>query len=391
MLWLSWTDRSRRCSGRTEKNSLLFEKDVLRVQKDGKYGLIDIDGKKVLNTEYDKIETLKGVQNSLIVEKNGLKGLVNNSGVTIINPNYKSITNLGDDYKKGYITVDSNDKYGIVNYSGVQLLENKYDKVEKIYGEKYFVVKEDNKQKVIDSKGEAVITKGFDEIKQIANSGVIFKKDNKYGLMGYDGKVKIEAEYSNLKEINTDIFAAKTNKKYGIIDADNKEKLNFEYQDIYYNTVAGIYVAENDEYKSSILDTDFNVKITGILSEINTDKGYMKLNIDGEYKYYNFKLEEKNEAEINADKTLFLSKKDGKYGFVDKDGKTVVDYTYDDATEQNAYGYVAVKKDGLWGSLNKEGKVVIEPTYDLNKNLLVDFIGKWHLGQDLNMNYYCDK
>lgn len=375
-----------------DKNSnMWYEKDVLRVQKNGKYGLIDIDGKKVLNTEYDKIETLKGVQNSLIVEKNGLKGLVNNSGVTIINPNYKNITNLGDDYKKGYITVDSNDKYGIVNYSGVQLLENKYDKVEKIYGEKYFVVKEDNKQKVIDSKGEAVITKGFDEIKQIANSGVIFKKDNKYGLMGYDGKVKIEAKYNNLKEINTDIFAAKTNKKYGIIDADNKEKLNFEYQDIYYNTVAGIYVAENDEYKSSILDTDFNIKITGILSEINTDKGYMKLNIDGEYKYYNFKLEEKNETEINADKTLFLSKKDGKYGFVDKDGKTVVDYTYDDATEQNAYGYVAVKKDGLWGSLNKEGKVVIEPTYDLNKNLLVDFIGKWHLGQDLNMNYYCDK
>ena len=72
-------------------------------------------------------------------------------------------------------------------------------------------------------------------------------------------------------------------------------------------------------------------------------------------------------------------------------GNEVQSYSTKNGIPQNTYGYVAVKKDGLWGSLNKEGKVVIEPTYDLNKNLLVDFIGKWHLGQDLNMNYYCDK
>ena len=66
-------------------------------------------------------------------------------------------------------------------------------------------------------------------------------------------------------------------------------------------------------------------------------------------------------------------------------------YIYDDATEQNKYGYVAVKKDGLWGSLDKNGKEVIEPKYKLEDNLKIDFIGKWHLGEDLNMNYYCEK
>ena len=29
--------------------------------------------------------------------------------------------------------------------------------------------------------------------------------------------------------------------------------------------------------------------------------------------------------------------------------------------------------------------------YELENNLVIDFIGKWHLGQDLNMNYYCEK
>ena len=79
------------------------------------------------------------------------------------------------------------------------------------------------------------------------------------------------------------------------------------------------------------------------------------------------------------------------YGYVNSKGIVVVDYIYDDAKEQNEYGYLAVKKDGVWGSIDKEGKTVIEPTYNLDNNLVIDFIGKWHLGQDLNMNYYCDK
>ena len=47
-----------------------------------------------------------------------------------------------------------------------------------------------------------------------------------------------------------------------------------------------------------------------------------------------------------------------------------------------------VQKDGKWGSVDSKGNVVIEPTYNLDNYLLVNFIGRWHLGQDINMNYY---
>lgn len=36
-----------------------------------------------------------------------------------------------------------------------------------------------------------------------------------------------------------------------------------------------------------------------------------------DYKYYNFKFEEKPASNLLTSNTLFLSKKDGKYGFVD--------------------------------------------------------------------------
>ena len=115
------------------------------------------------------------------------------------------------------------------------------------------------------------------------------------------------------------------------------------------------------------------------------------MRVDDEYKYYDLSCQEKTNIEVLEDNTLFLSKKDGKYGFVDKKGNVVVDYIYDDATEQNEYGFVAVKKDGKWGAIDKDGKVVVEPIYNLENNLKIDFIGRWHLGEDINMNYYCEK
>lgn len=85
---------------------------------------------------------------------------------------------------------------------------------------------------------------------------------------------------------------------------------------------------------------------------------------------------------------MFLSKQNDKYGFIDKQGNVVVDYIYDDAREQNEYGYISVKKDGLWGSLDKKGNIVSEIKYNLDNNLLIDFIGEYHLGVDINSMYY---
>ena len=374
-----------------KSENIRYEKNVLKVKKDEKWGLIDLEGKEIASPIYDKIETLKGIENSIIVEKDGKKGLLNDKGSKIIDTEYSDIQSLGDDYKNGYITINSENKYGIISFSGEKILENSYEKIENIYGDKYFVIKENGKQILIDKQGNKILSDGFDEIKQIANTGIIYTKQNKFGLMDFEGNIQIENEYDNLQEINTDIFKATKDGKTGIIDKDKNEKVAFEYKDSKYNKKAGIYITDDENYNSKILNSNFETKIEGILSEINTDDGYMKIKQGEEYKYYNFKFEQKDVKDILPSNNLFLSKQGEKYGYVDSKGNTVVDYIYDDAKEQNEYGFLAVKKDGLWGSINKDGVTVIEPTYNLDNNLVIDFIGKWHLGQDLNMNYYCDK
>ena len=209
--------------------------------------------------------------------------------------------------------------------------------------------------------------------------------------MSTSGDILIEAKYQDLKEAKEGIYIAKKDEKYGIIDENEEEKVPFEYTGIIYNEKANLFLAEDENYKTTIINDKYETKLNGVLVELNVNDKYIRMRVDSDYKYYNLNLEEITSQEALPNNTLFLKKEEGKYGYVDKKGNVVVDYVYDDATEQNECGFVSVKKDGLWGSIDKNGKTVIEPKYNLENNLKIDFIGKWYLGEEIGVNYYCDK
>lgn len=73
----------------TDGSDIWYEPNILKFEQEGKYGLIDFDGKLILNAEYDNIYALEGIQKNIVIEKNGQKGLVNTSmGEVIIKPEY---------------------------------------------------------------------------------------------------------------------------------------------------------------------------------------------------------------------------------------------------------------------------------------------------------------
>ena len=374
-----------------DNNNLWYEKNVLKVKKNGKYGLINLDGKELVTTQYEEIQTMKGIENCLKTKKEDKCGIVNSEGKVIIENKYADIAILGKDDKSGFVIKNEEGKFGVLNYLGIQVLEPKYEEVKNVYGNDMYVIKEANAEKLVNKDGNVVLETGYDKISSILKNkenGIIFEKEGKFGVMSLTGEVKINPEYQQLAEAKDGVLIAKNNDKYGIITIANEKKIDFSYTAIKYVESADIYVLETENASASIIDSNFETKLTGIVNQINEEKGYIKIRIGEEYKYYNFKFEEKTASDILSSNTLFLSKKDGKYGYVDKEGKVVVDYTYDDAKEQNSCGFAAVKKDGKWGAIDSKGNVAIEPTYNLDNYLEIDFIGKWHLGQDINLNYY---
>lgn len=86
-----------------------YEKRVLRYKEDGKYGLIDYDGKKITKPIYEEIEGLENKESELRIKQNGKYGVINQKGATLIKAEYDEV--IADGYynsqvqygKSGYI------------------------------------------------------------------------------------------------------------------------------------------------------------------------------------------------------------------------------------------------------------------------------------------------
>ena len=103
------------------------------------------------------------------------------------------------------------------------------------------------------------------------------------------------------------------------------------------------------------------------------------------------KEEANNNAAKMANPTLVPTQKNGKWGFVDKNSKVVIDYIYDEVTEMNKYGFAGIKKNGKWGSIDEEGKIIQNPTYKLDSLDEISFIGKYYkVTYDYRTTFYTD-
>lgn len=369
--------------------SIYFDSSAIKVMKDGKYGMINFEGKVLLPCEYEDVRPVKKIKNSFIVVKDGKLGLVDQSGNRIVDNKFTEISALTNKYEDGYILKDESGKYGVVNYSKKMVLECKYNEIKHVTGSGYYVVKDSDGLAIIDANGKVTARDGFDVVYSINSGNAIIEKDGKIGLITVNGDKKIDTKYSAMTYLFEGNYAVTLDGKTSIVDANDKTKLS-GYKSVHYFSDEGFIKAEKEDGTSDLIGTDFEVKVNGLVSEINIKKSYIKVRKDDTYKYYNFKLEEKSIQDVLPANTLFLKKENGKYGYVNKNGKTAVEFQFEDAREQNDFGYSAVKKNGKWGVIDSTGKMIVDFKYTLENNTVIDFIGSYHLAPDLNAYYYTD-
>ena len=371
------------------QNQVWYETSILKYVSNGKYGLIDFNGKLVLSPEYDNIYSLQGIEKSIVIEKEGKKGIVNSIGEIIVEPNYNDISSLTQEYSNGYIVKGDNEKYGIITPDKKQVLEIKYDSIDHVYGNNMYVVTEEGNHKIINNAGETVLEEGFENIKSIDGDKIVVQKDGKYGIVDKTGNELVPAEYEDLRYCFENSYIAKKDSKFGIIGIDNSVKAEFKYLSMDYVSSGNFIEADNENYSTEIIDKNFKVVLSDvIITEINDEKGFFRVRINNSYKYYNFNLEEKKAQDVLPTRTLFLVKENGKYGYENNKGERIVDCIYDDAMEQNEYGYCAVKQGNKWGVLKSDGNVLLAPSIDMSSYLVIDFIADYHLYNDLSLNAY---
>lgn len=351
-----------------------------------------------LFTQYNNLDVieLNGIETTTPFEKNLLKyqnrgkyGLINLEGDVVTEAIYDEITGLS--CKEGELLVKENEKYGVINNRGAELIKAKYDY---IAGDEYYA-----SQPNYQVSGYIVGEKKTDGYR--------------YGYLNGKRRMVLDTEYNEITRIggiqeeNTDkdiFLIARKNGRCGLIK-NRKTIIDFKYQDINYSGVSNLFIVTRNT-KSGVFTSTGKKVLDTKYDEITVHDAYIETVNNGEEAFFNLggkpmpkdRIPETSDQEesdnSNAKKavaSMVPEEKDGKWGFVDKNSKVVVDYQYDEVTDINKYGFAGIKKDGKWGSIDEKGNIVQEPIYQLDELDDISFIGKYYkIVYDSKEIYYTD-
>lgn len=397
-------------------SDLMYEKSILKYSKDGKYGIIDLSGKKITNAIYEDIDTLQFKEGELLVKKDGKYGVINIKGATIVKAQYDKIEvdkfyEEGNSYKKaGYIvskTTKEGYRYGYVNLEGKEIIEIKYNDLYRVMevnsDDTYIICAENgkygllkNNEKIIDNEYQSLL---YNE----SNNTVTALKGRKYGVLSLTGKTIIPFEYKQIDITGEYIYATTTDENVKIFDSTGKETnmsenraimnvTNTDYK-IYMDTANGktIYSIYRDEEKITkneytylqylydnyfvacdtngklgVIDTNEKTKIEfnyNSIQQIENTKMVQALNNNTKMtEIYSEKMEkisELKDATIQTNKEYFKIYNENETKYISNEGKELAN------TEVFTNNKIFAKKQGdKWGFVDASETKIIDFKYD---------------------------
>ena len=346
-----------------------------------RYGYIDNEGNKILDTNYNDLYRINYEgETYLICAENGKYGLFNKDK-NIIPNEYQAITYIEGD---NLCLVQKGKKYGIITLEGSMILQVRYNQID-INGDYIYTTDENSEIKVYDKKGNEVEVNQNTTISTIQENPeykIYIDTSNGTTLYSiYQGENKItNGNYNYIGYLsNNNYIASRQNEKLGVIDQNENIKLEMKYDTI--RKIDGTNLVEADIQSTNTIEIySSNLEKIAEMNNatLTVEDNYIKLSSTTEIKYFDLEGKEKQNTEIFPENTIFAKSQNGKWGFVDKNGQVVIDYQYDEVTEQNEYGFAGVKLNDKWGIVDKNGKIIVEPTYEINTEETPEFIGTYY-------------
>ncbi len=395
---------------------LVYEKSILKYSEDGKYGIIDFNGKRITKAIYEEIDTLQYKEGELLVKEKGKYGIINIKGTVLVKAKYDKIESdkfyeVESGYQKsGYIVgqrTEEGYRYGYVNLDGKEIIESKYNDLYRILNidseEIYIICAENGKYGLIKNK-EIVIENLYQALEYSETSNTIVAyKGIKRGVIAINGKNIIPCEYKQIDIIGENIYATDDDENVKIFNSKgerielDKEESIVNVKDTNYKihikttngkTNYGIYINDKkvtkEEYTyiqylfdNYFIACDLNGKI-GIINE--NEKIIIPFNYNSIQKIDKTKmLQATNNAlkttEIYShDMNKICELKNGtveiKNGYIKLYNAEEIKYITEDEKEVRnmdifKQNNIFTQKIGeKWGFVDKENKVIVEAQYE---------------------------
>lgn len=177
-----------------------FEDGKARVKLDGKWGIIDTNGKYVLKPKYDNISSFDA--NGLAVIQYGSDrikyGLINTEGVLLTSKGYKKI----EPFKEGRAVVLYKGDYGFIDTKGRLVVPTVYSKASS-FSEGRAAVQKDGICGYIDSQGNIIGRFEYSKCLDFSEGkAIVYKGLRKAGLIDLKGNYIIEPSLNRLLDFN---------------------------------------------------------------------------------------------------------------------------------------------------------------------------------------------
>lgn len=366
----------------------------------GLFGVINKDGKKIVNSEYQNIVIPNPEIDVFICYKDDKTVVLNSNGeklfleYELVEP--IKLRNAANTlcYEKSVLKFKKDGLYGIINFKGEVITKNKFDSIENLEPtEGKMVVSKDEKKGVIDLKGNELVDVKYDTIvsdeyysnsDEYKKSGFIvaIKKEDgyKFGYIDYKGKKYINTEYNDIERLPNEsdkvYLIVSKNGKYGLFNK-SKKIINFEFQSIVYDDNLNVLLVQKNK-KYGVYSLDGKKIIDENKNEISSRGMYLYVQSQEGNEVYD---EKGKKIDINYNRSIYKTENEEYrvstilnnnityYGIINKNGTQLVEekYRYIEYIFNNYF--IATNDEGKLGIINTNGKVVLDFKYNLLQKL----------------------
>ena len=301
-------------------NQKTLVKNMLVVNKDGKYGVISTDTfGSIIGNKYDKIVYIENTE-EFIVTNEGKTGTISLDGETRIGLRYDDVGLIDGNNKIYY--AKNNNLYGVLNQNGRVLVYVQYDQIginrrqfptadmknDLFLYDNCIPLKKDDKWGLADKNGNIILNVEYDElgyieiiipeVKEANNTvsnnvittpttsersinniivipeieGIVIGKNDKYGVVNKIGKIIIPCEYDKIYSITNEgkdeIYLEKAGRTIRLSRYLEENKISVESD----NTNSDIVNYTNNNVTDNITNTTTNNDINNSVKNTTTNE-----------------------------------------------------------------------------------------------------------------------
>lgn len=190
------------------------------IDKENNYNIVDKSGNKKLDNIYTYIEYYK--DDKFIVSKEGSAGIINGEGKIVIDLKYSSIQKI--EGTRALQAVDTENNRTDIIDEELKINEGLTD-ANIVKKDNYIKLYSQNDMKYYDLSGKEV------EYKELCPNNQIYadKKDGKWGLIDINGNIIVPYEYESVTEQNGNVAGIKKDGKWNIVDTSGNIISDKEY------------------------------------------------------------------------------------------------------------------------------------------------------------------